>query len=207
MTTHPRHLAVLCAVLCLSTMCTLTAQQRRESRFARQFFTARPTDVSSVQGLAQAAAAVADAVKARDRQRLAELFGRRRLHRRWRYARELPGHTGVWRMGRSLARYAGRLPRRRAAVPCALHIRRSGSPPMRDDEMSVAVIAAGVRVRRGPATTSPILDTVSYAIVRRADDDREGAWRHVVATDGTRGYIADRYVSPITTSGLFTLNR
>ena len=77
---------------------------------------------------------------------------------------------------------------------------------MRDDEMSVAVIAAGVRVRRGPATTSPILDTVSYAI-RRADDDREGAWRHVVATDGTRGYIADRYVSPITTSGLFTLNR
>ena len=74
MTTHPRHLAVLCAVLCLSTMCTLTAQQRRESRFARQFFTARPTDVSSVQGLAQAAAAVADAVKARDRQRLAELL-------------------------------------------------------------------------------------------------------------------------------------
>ncbi len=47
-------------------MCTLTAQQRRESRFARQF--------SSVQGLAQAAAAVADAVKARDRQRLAELL-------------------------------------------------------------------------------------------------------------------------------------
>ena len=155
MTTHPRHLAVLCAVLCLSTMCTLTAQQRRESRFARQFFTARPTDVSSVQGLAQAAAAVADAVKARDRQRLAELLaddvsigdGDTREN----FLATLG--SGEWD---ALSRVTQvRLPRRRAAVPCALHIRRSGSPPMRDDEMSVAVIAAGVRVRRGPALLHP----------------------------------------------------
>lgn len=78
---------------------------------------------------------------------------------------------------------------------------------MRDDEMSVAVVAAGVRVRRGPATTSPILDTVSYAIVRRADDDRPGAWCHAVATDGTLGYIDDQYVSPIIISMMGELER
>lgn len=158
-------------------------------------------------GLAQVAAAVANAVKVRDRQRLAELL-----------ADDVSIGDGDTRENflatlgsaewEDLARaiqvgYSD--DGRRYLAPYTFGV--SGSPPMPDDQMAVAVVAAGVRVRRKPTTASPFLDTVSYAIVRRADDDRRGAWCHVVATDGTLGYIDDQYVSPIIISMIVELER
>jgi hypothetical protein len=164
-------------------------------------------DVSSVPGLAQAAAAVADAVKARDRQRLAELLaddvsigdGDTREN----FLATLG--SGEWEELSRVIQVGYRRDGQRYLAPYTFGV--SGSPPLRDDEMSVAVFAAGVRVRRGPATTSPILDTVSYAVVRRADDDRQGGWCKVLAADGTVGYIDNQYVSPIVISMIVELER
>jgi hypothetical protein len=135
-----------------------------------------------VPGLAQAVAAVAEAVTARDRQRLGELLAHDvyvgDFETRENFLATLG--PGEWDALSRVTQVGYRGVGQRYLAPYTFGV--SGSPPMRDDQMAVAVVAAGVRVRSGPAANSPTLDTVSYAIVRRADDDRQGAWRKVVAS-------------------------
>jgi hypothetical protein len=195
MTTRSQLLTALGVILGLATLSSSTAQQRQ--RFARQWFTARPIDLASVPGLAQATGAIAAAVRARDHRRLAEwmaddvLIGGGET-------REIFLTTLGAAEWQDLARaievgYVGDGQQYFAPYTFGM----SGLPPLRDDEMAVAVVGAAVRVRRAPERTSPVVDTVSYAIVRRADEDRGGPWCRVVATDGTTGYIDRRHISHI----------
>jgi hypothetical protein len=58
-----------------------------------------------------------------------------------------------------------------------------------------AVVGPHVRVREAPSLESPIVASVSYAIVGTASDVwSDDGWVAVVLRDGRRGYISGRYV-------------
>ena len=185
----------LSVALSLGALSVPTGQSR--PHFARQTFTNRPANVMSVRGVNEATAAIAKAVAARDRAELGpwladdvvvadeDLSGEAYLARL---------EDGEWQdIARAIeVGYNRSGDEYHAPYTFQLNV----SPAnMRDHEMDAAVIAAGVRVRSGPDATSRVIDTVSYAIVRRSDQDEPGPWCRIIAPDGTVGFVDDRYVA------------
>lgn len=70
----------------------------------------------------------------------------------------------------------------------------------------LAVVGSSVRVRSGPSTGMPPLETVSFAILRRGDGGRDGQpWTPVILPDGRKGFVASRFVrGPVDYRAYFT---
>jgi hypothetical protein len=59
----------------------------------------------------------------------------------------------------------------------------------------IAIIGAGVRVREGPSRLSPVIASLSHAVVAKFADAGSGdGWVAVHLADGRRGYVSSRYV-------------
>jgi SH3 domain-containing protein len=62
---------------------------------------------------------------------------------------------------------------------------------------SAVILGANVNVRAGPGTDTPILEQLTFDIVRTSDQDG-GEWVKIVSPSGKEGYVARRYIrSPI----------